>query len=62
MTYNDGWGYFKEENFKLKSMIHIYQDEIEHLEAENEKLQQTVLILKSRLRYYKSVVKEEAEE
>lgn len=61
MTYNDGWGYFHDENLKLESMIHIYQEEIEHLEAENRKLQDTVLILQSRLSYYKTVVKEEAE-
>ena len=61
MTYNDGWDYFKEENFKLNSMIHIYQEEIEYLELENEKLQQKVLTLKSRLKYYKSVVNEEKE-
>ena len=62
MTYNNGWEYFRDENFRLERMIHIYHEEIEQLEAEKEELQQTVLKLKSRLRYYKSVVREEAEE
>ena len=62
MTYNNGWEYLRDENFKKERMIHLYQDEIEQLEAENEQLQQTVLILESRLEYYMSVVKEEAEE
>ena len=61
MTYNNGWADLRDENFKKERMIHLYQDEIEQLEAENEQLQQTVLILESRLKYYKSVVKEEAE-
>jgi hypothetical protein len=61
MTYNNGWEYLRDENFKKERMIHLYQDEIEQLEAENEHLQQTVLILESRLRYYKSVVNEEAD-
>ena len=61
MTYNNGGEYLIDENFKKERMIHLYQDEIEQLEAENEQLQQTVLILESRLKYYKSVVKEEAE-
>ncbi len=61
MTYNDGWDYFKDENLKKEHMIHIYQEEIEQLELENEQLQQKVLTLKSRLRYYKSVVNEEEE-
>ena len=45
MTYNNGWEYLRDENFKKERMIHLYQDEIEQLEAENEQLQQTVLIL-----------------
>ena len=61
MTYNNGWEYLRDENFKKERMIHLYQEEIEHLEAENRKLQDTVLILQSRLSYYKTVVKEEAE-
>jgi len=62
MTYNNGWEYLIDENFKKERMIHLYQDEIEKLEVENEHLLQTVLILESRLKYYESVVKEEAEE
>ena len=62
MTYNNVWEYLRDENFKKERMIHLYQDEIEQLEAENDQLQQTVLILESRLKYYKSVGKEEAEE
>ena len=61
MTYNNGWEYLKDENLKKERMIHLYQDEIEQLEAENEQLQQTVLILESRLKYYKSVVNNEEE-
>ena len=61
MTYNNGWEYLRDENFKKERMIHLYQDEIEQLEAENEHLQQTVLILESRLKYYMSVVQEEAD-
>lgn len=61
MTYNNGWEYLKDENLKKERMIHIYQEEIEQLELENEQLQQKVLTLKSRLRYYKSVVNEEEE-
>ena len=61
MTYNNGWEYLIDENFKKERMIHLYQDEIEKLEVENEHLLQTVLILESRLKYYKSVVKEEVE-
>ena len=61
MTYNNGWEYLRDENFKKERMIHLYQDEIEKLEVENEHLLQTVLILESRLKYYESVVKEEAE-
>ena len=61
MTYNNGWEYLRDENFKKERMIHLYQDEIEKLEVENEHLLQTVLILESRLKYYESVVKEEAD-
>ena len=61
MAYNNGWEYLRDENFKKERMIHLYQDEIEQLEAENEQLQQTVLILESRLKYYMSVVQEEAD-
>jgi len=61
MSYNNGWEYLRDENFKKERMIHLYQDEIEQLEAENEQLQQTVLILESRLKYYMSVVQEEAD-
>ena len=61
MSYNNGWEYLRDENFKKERMIHLYQDEIEQLEAENQQLQQTVLILESRLKYYMSVVQEEAD-
>ena len=59
MTYNNGWEYLKDENLKKERMIHLYQDEIEQLEAENQKLQQEVLVLNSRLKYYKSVVEDD---
>jgi hypothetical protein len=59
MPYNNGWEYLKDENLKKERMIHLYQDEIEQLEAENQKLQQEVLVLNSRLKYYKSVVEDD---
>jgi len=43
------------ENLKLEGMIHIYQQENERLEIENEELEKKVLVLKRRLRYYQSV-------
>ena len=55
MSYNNGWEYLKDENLKKERMIHLYQDEIEQLEAENQKLQQEVLVLNSRLKYYETM-------
>ena len=40
------------ENLKLEGMIHIYQQENERLEIENKELEEKVLVLKKRLRYY----------
>ena len=40
------------ETLKLEGMIHIYQEEIEKLETENEKLEERVVVLERRLRYY----------
>ena len=40
------------ENLKLEGMIHIYQQENERLELENKELEEKVLVLKKRLRYY----------
>ena len=40
------------ENLKLEGMIHIYQQENERLELENKELEEKVLVLKRRLRYY----------
>ena len=37
----------------------IYQEHIELLEEENEELQQEVLILKQRLKYYQNYVEDE---
>ena len=41
--------------------IIIYQDEIELLEEEKAELQQEVLVLRRRLRYYEKLVEEEWE-
>ena len=40
------------ENLKLEGMIHIYKQENERLELENKELEEKVLVLKKRLRYY----------
>ncbi len=40
------------ENLKLEGMIHIYQQENERLELENKELEEKVLVLRKRLRYY----------
>ena len=40
------------ENLKLEGMIHIYQQENERLELENKELEEKVLVIKKRLRYY----------
>ena len=40
------------ENLKLEGMIHIYQQENERLTEENKELEEKVLVLKRRLRYY----------
>ena len=40
------------ENLKLEGMIHIYQQENERLTEENKELEEKVLVLKKRLRYY----------
>ena len=39
----------------------IYQDHIEVLEEENAELQKAVLILRSKLEYYKTIVEQEEE-
>jgi len=39
----------------------IYQDHIEVLEEENAELQQEVLVLKRRLKYYKTLVEQDKE-
>jgi len=39
----------------------IYQDHIEVLEEENAELQKEVLILRSKLEYYKTIVEQEEE-
>ena len=45
---------------RLEEMIHLYQEEIQKLEVENEELQQKVVMLTQRLRYY--MVQEEMED
>ena len=45
---------------RLEQMIHLYQDEIQKLEVENEELQQQVAILTRKIKYYK--IKEELDE
>ena len=47
------------ENLKLEGMIHIYQQENERLELENKELEEKVLVLKKRLRYYQLAEKKE---
>ena len=47
------------ENLKLEGMIHIYQQENERLELENKELEEKVLVLKKRLRYYQLEEKKE---
>ena len=42
------------ENLKLEGMIHIYQQENERLSEENKELEEKVLVLKRRLRYYQT--------
>ena len=42
---------------RLEQMIHLYQEEIQKLEVENEELQQQVAILTRKIKYYK--IKEE---
>tara|TARA_B100000427_G_scaffold224306_1_gene187959 strand:+ start:276 stop:464 length:189 start_codon:yes stop_codon:yes gene_type:complete len=45
---------------RLEQMIHLYQEEIQKLEVENEELQQQVAILTRKIKYYK--IKEELDE
>ena len=42
------------ENLKLEGMIHIYQQENERLTEENKELEEKVLVLKRRLRFYQT--------
>ena len=48
----------EQQNLKLQDMIIIYQEHIEKLEKENEELEKEVLILRKRLKYYKTAVEE----
>ncbi len=45
---------------RLEQMIHLYQEEIQKLEVENEELQQKVAMLTRKIKYYK--IKEELDE
>ena len=45
---------------RLEQMIHLYQEEIQKLEVENEELQQQVAMLTRKIKYYK--IKEELDE
>ena len=45
---------------RLGQMIHLYQEEIQKLEVENEELQQKVAMLTRKIKYYK--IKEELDE
>ena len=45
---------------RLEEMIHLYQEEIQKLEVENEELQQKVAMLTRKIKYYK--IKEELDE
>ena len=45
---------------RLEEMIHLYQEEIQKLEVENEELQQQVAMLTRKIKYYK--IKEELDE
>ena len=45
---------------RLEQMIHLYQEEIQKLEVENEELQQKVAMLTRKIKYYK--IKEEHDE
>ena len=38
---------------RLEQMIHLYQEEIQKLEVENEELQQKVAMLTRKIKYYK---------
>ena len=45
---------------RLEQMIHLYQEEIQKLEVENEELQQQVAMLTRKIKYYK--IKEKLDE
>ena len=45
---------------RLEQMIHLYQEEIQKLEVENQELQQRVAMLTRKIKYYK--IKEELDE
>ena len=45
---------------RLEQMIHLYQEEIQKLEVENEELQQKVAMLTRKIKYYK--IKEELDD
>ena len=45
---------------RLEQMIHLYQEEIQKLEVDNEELQQKVAMLTRKIKYYK--IKEELDE
>ena len=45
---------------RLEQMIHLYQEEIQKLEVENQELQQKVAMLTRKIKYYK--IKEELDE
>ena len=44
---------------RLEQMIIVYEQEIQELKTEKEKLKKEVTILRQRLEYYKSVVEED---
>ena len=46
---------------RLEQMIILYEQEIAELKIENEELKEEVTLLRRKLEYYKTIVKEEGE-
>ncbi len=44
---------------RLEQMIILYEQEIQELTTEKEKLKEEVILLRRRLKYYKTIVEEE---
>ena len=44
---------------RLEQMIIVYEQEIKSLQVEKKELQEEVLVLRKKLKYYKTITKEE---